>query len=327
MSYISSCTMRINTVSYENIRGKSSISSGLYLEQKASDEIIEKVEKQRIGDGQDFLEAYKVMSGNKSGLISKSMDVDTLNLASQDRNIDEDERETIESETYAISSTQTSTGECWNVYNKKTGVTSSFFPAGTSVKVDENTGEKYMIWAMGGYIGDAVKVDEELEAGLKEFMGVNEISVSPLNIGYEIRTDEYSGIKTLMPKGNVLQGVLLIENKEQEKKIELLAETYLKEYPDIVGDKDSALSYARIEIGGRCWRTSNGILELGGNVLIYQDASDPNRNWSIRVKEGFQEGNIELLTLITEATKNRAVDGSLESLEGWLELFKKAEER
>ena len=325
MSYISSCTMRINTVSYENIRGKSSISSGLYLEQKASDEIIEKVEKQRTGDGQDFLEAYKVMSGNKSGLISKSMDVDTLNLASQDRNIDE--RETIESETYAISSTQTSTGECWNVYNKKTGVTSSFFPAGTSVKVDENTGEKYMIWAMGGYIGDAVKVDEELEAGLKEFMGVNEISVSPLNIGYEIRTDEYSGIKTLMPKGNVLQGVLLIENKEQEKKIELLAETYLKKYPDIVGDKDSALSYARIEIGGRCWRTSNGILELGGNVLIYQDASDPNRNWSIRVKEGFQEGNIELLTLITEATKNRAVDGGLESLEGWLELFKKAEER
>lgn len=326
MSYVSSCTMKVNTVGYENVRGRSLMSSGLYLEQKVSDENIEKTEKQNRGNGQDFLEAYKVMSGNKSGLLSKCKEIDVVSLASQDQKTEE--KEMIESDTYAISSSQTYTGECWSVYNKKTGVTSSFFPSGTSVRVDENTGEKYMIWAMGGYVGDAVKVDQELEAGLKEFMGVTEIASSPLNTGYEIRIDEYSGIKTLMPKGNVLQGVLLLENKEQEKKIELLAETYLKEYPGIVTDKECAISYARIEIGGRCWRTSNGILELGGNVLVYQDASDPNRNWSIRVKEGFQEGNLELLKLITDAIENQAIDGGLESLEGWLELFEgKKEEK
>ena len=319
MGYISSCTMGIDRVNYENIWKKSLALSNLYLEQKVSEEEVDGVQNKSKGNGQDFLEAYKVMSGNKSSLVSKSIELDMVSLASQD--LKTDGKEMIESATYTIISTETSTGDCWSIINKKTGQTSHFYPESSSLQVDENTGEKYLIWAMWGCVGDAVKVDRELESGLKEFMGVNEISASSLNTGYEIKVDEYSGIQTLMPKGNVLQGVLLIENEEQQKKINLLAEKYLKEYSGIVSDEDWAESYARKEIKGQCWRTSNGILELGGNALIYQDAKNPQRNWSIRVPEGFQEGNLELLKLITEAIENRVIEGGLESLEGWLELF------
>lgn len=321
MSYITDKISNIETINYDNLIWKKEGTSEKYLEKKVLNEDVEVVKQQSQNNKQAMLDAYKVMGGNKSYNLNRNLEQVAVSLLEQSSAV----KDKVENEKYIVSKEKQSE-EFWSVYNKNTGEKSYFYPAYSSIQTDLNTGAKYMIWAMCGYMGEAVKVDGELEEALQEFMGVEEIKESSLNAGYEIIKDDFTGIETLMPKGNVLQGISFIENEEQNEKLEILAQKYLKEYPNIVKDLEEAKTYAMAEVKGRCWSTSNGILLLGGNVLIYEDETNSNRNWSIRVEEGFQEGNLDILKMITEAIEKQVVEGGLENFKGWLELFEQKEE-
>ncbi|MBQ4530898.1 MAG: hypothetical protein IJA36_09875 [Lachnospiraceae bacterium] len=321
MSYITNNISRMEQINYSNSTWKKEKTQEKYLEKKVLNENMEMVKQQSQNNQQAMLDAYKVMGGNKGCILNENLEQNIVSLLEQTSAV----KDKAENDKYIVSK-EGQSDEFWSIYNKNSGKKSYFYPAYSSVQTDLNTGEKYIIWAMWGYVGDAVKIDEELEEVLQEFMGIEEIKESSLNAGYEIRKDEFTGIETLMPKGNVLQGISFIETDEQSERLEMLAQKYLEAYPNIVKDFEGAKTYAMAEVQGRCWSTTNGILLLGGNALIYEDETNSNRNWSIRVEEGFQEGNLDVLKMITEAIERQAASGSLEKLENWLEVFEQKEE-
>lgn len=321
MSSISSCVWGMDKWSYGNVTESQSGKSDVYLERKVVCEEAETVQKQSKGTAEDSLIAYKVLSGNKSGMLSSGVEIEPVSLLSQTSTV----QEKVENDKYIIIREQ-AMQEFWIVYNKKTGERGTFLPGASYMEIDENTGEKYLLWSMCGFLSEAMKVDEQLESALKEFMGVDEVETSSLNISYEIRTDEFTGIDTIMPKGNVIQGISFIENEEQAYKLEVLAEKYMKDYPNLIEDMDEARKYAIYEVKGRCWRDSTGILMLANNALIYEDDKNPNRGWSIRIEGDLMRENLDLVEMIVEAIEKEAVEGGFDNLDGWLSLFEKQDE-
>ena len=230
-----------------------------------------------------------------------------------------------ENDKYAISVyTEEGVKGHWRVYNKETGTTMSFDPKLTSVQIDPETGKKYLTetdW-FGGFMG-AWGVDSSLEKLLGEFMGVDELQCSDINDYFTLDKDATTGIVSIKRKGAEGNGAsMIIEDEEQEKKLEELADLYLEKYPSLVRTRASALSFAKGEIMGTYVRDETGVLAIGIGGMVYFNDKQPEKGWGI-LYSGYDSS---IYSKIKEAFVSGAITGNLISdYEKWVEWLTEKE--
>ncbi|MBQ1172818.1 MAG: hypothetical protein IIX48_09525 [Lachnospiraceae bacterium] len=154
------------------------------------------------------------------------------------------------------------------------------------IKVDEQTGTRVLISEMGGYGGawyDAIPVDAELENGLAEAIGVEDISEVELE-GYYIGTHAGTGIQYVMRPGDEGRGgKVLLRDAADVAKYNALAEEYYNRYPNLVTSQESGRIYASFEICGMIERTETGFVRIGFDNISYNDNFDYKKNWSAKL--------------------------------------------
>ena len=154
------------------------------------------------------------------------------------------------------------------------------------IKVDEQTGTRVLISEMGGYGGawyDAIPVDAELENGLAEAIGVEDISEVELE-GYYIGTHAGTGIQYVMRPGDEGRGgKVLLRDAADVAKYNALAEEYYNRYPNLVTSQESGRIYASFEICGMMERTETGFVRIGFDNISYNDNFDYKKNWSAKL--------------------------------------------
>ena len=154
------------------------------------------------------------------------------------------------------------------------------------IRVDKQTGTRVLISEMGGYGGawyDAIPVDAELENGLAEAIGVEDISEATLE-GYYIGTHAGTGIQYVMRPGDEGRGgKVLLRNAADEVKYNALAEEYYNRYPNLVTSQESGRIYASFEICGMQERTATGFVNIRYDSISYHDNFDYKKNWSAKL--------------------------------------------
>ncbi len=164
------------------------------------------------------------------------------------------------------------------------------------VQVDKETGTKFIINDLGVGFFTMMTVDDELEAGLKEALGVDELDEKELT-GFTVHTDQKSGIQYITANGYESRGGLLVLDKEAMQKLDSMAKEYLEQYPNLAKKYDEAWFYATFEVRGLLKRTPNGISMISPNSISFKDKDGENRwvsifnpaNWK-QVKEEFDSG-------------------------------------
>ena len=154
------------------------------------------------------------------------------------------------------------------------------------IRVDEKTGTRVLISEIPG-IGnswyDALPVDVELENGLAEAIGVDDIPEVALD-GYYIGTHAGTGIQYVMRPGDEGRGgKVLLKDAADVAKYNALAEEYFNRYPNLVTSPEYGRIYASFEICGMMERTATGFVRIGFDNISYNDNLDYKKNWSAKV--------------------------------------------
>lgn len=154
------------------------------------------------------------------------------------------------------------------------------------IRVDEQTGTRVLISEIGGYGGawyDAIPVDAELENGLAQAIGVDDIEEVSLE-GYYIGTHARTGIQYVMKPGDEGRGgKVLLRDAADVAKYNALAEEYYNRYPNLVTSQESSRIYASFEICGMMERTETGFVRIGFDNISYNDNFDYKKNWSAKL--------------------------------------------
>ncbi|MDE6319327.1 MAG: hypothetical protein K2M22_06425 [Lachnospiraceae bacterium] len=164
------------------------------------------------------------------------------------------------------------------------------------VQVDKKTGTKLIINDLGVGFFTMMTVDAELEAGLKEALGVDELDEKELT-GFTVHTDQKTGIKYVTANGYESRGGAICMDNEAKQKLDSLAKEFLEQYPNLAKTYNEAWFYATFEVRGLLQRTPNGITMLSPNSISFKDKDGENgwvsvfnpENWN-RVKEEFDSG-------------------------------------
>ena len=172
------------------------------------------------------------------------------------------------------------------------------------IRVDEQTGTRVLISEMGGFGGawyDAIPVDAELENGLAEAIGVDEIPETTLE-GYYIGTHAGTGIQYVMRPGDEGRGgKVLLRNAADVARYNALAEEYYTRYPNLIESQEEGRIWASFEILGMAERTASGIVSIHPDNISYSDNLDYKNNWSIMLNDE----TWELLYEWLEENRNR----------------------
>ena len=154
------------------------------------------------------------------------------------------------------------------------------------IRVDEQTGTRVLISEMGGFGGawyDAIPVDAELENGLAEAIGVEDIPEVELE-GYYIGTHAGTGIQYVMRPGDEGRGgKVLLRNAADEAKYNALAEEYYTRYPNLVTSQEAGRIYASFEICGMQERTTTGFVNIRYDSISYHDNFNYKKNWCAKL--------------------------------------------
>ena len=154
------------------------------------------------------------------------------------------------------------------------------------IRVDEKTGTRVLISEIPGFGNswyDAMPVDAELENGLAEAIGVDDIPEVELE-GYYIGTHSRTGIQYVMRPGDEGRGgKVLLRNAGDVAKYNALAEEYYNRYPNLVTSQESGRIYASFEICGMMERTETGFVRIGFDNISYNDNFDYKKNWSAKL--------------------------------------------
>ena len=154
------------------------------------------------------------------------------------------------------------------------------------IRVDEQTGTRVLISEIGGFGGawyDAIPVDAELENGLAEAIGVEDIPEVELE-GYYIGTHAGTGIQYVMRPGDEGRGgKVLLRNAADEAKYNALAEEYYTRYPNLVTSQEAGRIYASFEICGMQERTTTGFVNIRYDSISYHDNFNYKKNWSAQL--------------------------------------------
>lgn len=152
------------------------------------------------------------------------------------------------------------------------------------IRVDEQTGTRVLISEIPGFGNswyDAIPVDAELENGLAEAIGVEDILEVVLE-GYYIGTHAGTGIQYVMRPGDEGRGgKVLLRNEADVAKYNALAEEYYNRYPNLINSQEEGRIWASFEIVGMAERTASGIVSVHPDNISYNDNSDYKKNWSI----------------------------------------------
>ncbi len=154
------------------------------------------------------------------------------------------------------------------------------------IRVDQKTGTRVMISEIPG-IGnswyDALPVDAELESGLAEAIGVDDIPEVALE-GYYIGTHAETGIQYVMRPGDEGRGgKVLLKDETDVAKYNALAEEYFNRYSNLITSKKYGRIYASFEICGMMERTPTGFVRIGFDNISYNDNLDDKKNWSAKI--------------------------------------------
>lgn len=172
------------------------------------------------------------------------------------------------------------------------------------IRVDEQTGTRVLISEMGGFGGawyDAIPVDAELENGLAEAIGVEDIPEVELE-GYYIGTHAGTGIQYVMRPGDEGRGgKVLLRNAADVARYNALAEEYYTRYPNLIESQEEGRIWASFEILGMAERTASGIVSIHPDNISYSDNLDYKNNWSIMLNDE----TWELLYEWLEENRNR----------------------
>lgn len=151
------------------------------------------------------------------------------------------------------------------------------------IRVDEETGTKVLISELGSAWYDAIPVTAELESGLSEAIGVDDIPEVTLE-GYYIGTHVGTGIQYVMRPGDEGRGgKVLLKDETDVAKYNALAEEYFNRYPNLVTSPESGRIYASFEICGMMERTPTGFVRIGFDNISYNDNLDYKKNWSAKL--------------------------------------------
>lgn len=260
-------------------------------------------------------EAYSSMSARSIGKISVS------NLGMQvSSNLDK-----VENDKYTISAyTEGGLEGCWSIYNKETGKYITVDPQYASMQVDPQTGKKYLVQSnmFGGFV-DAWGVDSSLEDLMKEFMGIDDIDTIDINENYTLDKDAMTGIVSIKKKGaEGGRASIIIEDEEQQKKLEELANIYLEKYPTLVTSKRSAMIFAMQEVVGTAIRDETGILTIAIGGMGYMNEKDPTKSWGIM----YSGNDSSIYSKIKEAFTSGAITGNqIGNYEKWLDWLTEKE--
>lgn len=188
------------------------------------------------------------------------------------------------------------------------------------IRVDEKTGTRVLISEIPGFGNswyDAIPVDAELENGLAEAIGVDEIPEVPLE-GYYIGTHAGTGIQYVMRPGDEGRGgKVLLRNAADEARYNALAEEYYNRYPNLINSQEEGRIWASFEIIGMAERTDTGIVRIGYDGVSYNDNSDYKKNWSIM----FTEATWELLNEWLKDNRERMTEW--DKFGSWGDVFDK----
>ena len=154
------------------------------------------------------------------------------------------------------------------------------------IRVDEQTGTRVLISEIPGFGNswyDAIPVDAELENGLAEAIGVDDIPEVELE-GYYIGTHAGTGIQYVMRLGDEGRGgKVLLRNAADEAKYNALAEEYYNRYSNLVTSPEFGRIYASFEICGMQERTATGFVNIRYDSISYHDNFDYKKNWSAKL--------------------------------------------
>ena len=186
------------------------------------------------------------------------------------------------------------------------------------IRVDEQTGTRVLISeipGLGNSWYDAIPVDTELERGLEEALGVENIPEVKLE-GYYIGTHAETGIQYVMRPGDEGSGgKVLLRNEQDVAKYNALAEEYYNRYPNLVTSQEFGRIYASFEICGMMERTATGILRIGFDSVSYNDNTDYKKNWHVKFHEETWERLNEWLK------ENRQRMREWQEFSSWKEIF------
>ena len=181
-----------------------------------------------------------------------------------------------------------------------------------NVQVDAGTGSKFLINNLGSGFFIMTAVDSELENGLKQALGVDELEEKNL-IGFTFHQDKKTGIRYITANGYESQGGQIIMDDNARKQLDSMAKEYLKEYPNLVRNYNEAWFYATFEVRGLAKRSPNGIMMIGPNSLTFMHKDGIHR-WLA----AFDEENWEK---VKEAFDKNAGNAGAETWEFWEQLF------
>lgn len=154
------------------------------------------------------------------------------------------------------------------------------------IRVDEQTGTRVLISEIPGFGNswyDAIPVDAELENGLAEAIGVDDIPEVELE-GYYIGTHSRTGIQYVMRPGDEGRGgKVLLRNAADVAKYNALAEKYYTRYPNLVTSQKAGRIYASFEICGMQERTTTGFVNIRYDSISYHDNFNYKKNWSAKL--------------------------------------------
>lgn len=154
------------------------------------------------------------------------------------------------------------------------------------IRVDEQTGTRVLISEIPGFGNswyDAIPVDAELENGLAEAIGVDDIPEVELE-GYYIGTHSRTGIQYVMRPGDEGRGgKVLLRNAADVAKYNALAEEYYTRYPNLVTSQEAGRIYASFEICGMQERTTTGFVNIRYDSISYHDNFNYKKNWSAKL--------------------------------------------
>jgi hypothetical protein len=182
----------------------------------------------------------------------------------------------VETERYMISEKD---GGYLRIVDKQTNEGFNWKLNENQIQVDEESGLKFLINDLGAGFFNMVVVDNDLEKGLKDALGVDELPEKELE-DFTVHQDSKTGIYYITSDGYESQGGQLILDDTAKEKLDVLADEYMKEYPSLLKSKEEAWFYATFEVRGIAKRTTNGIMMISPNSISFKDKYGEN-DWTM----------------------------------------------
>lgn len=186
---------------------------------------------------------------------------------------------------------------CYKVYNKAGERVGAFYYSDIRIQTDSATGTQLLISEHGTATYDAVILDHELISGFQQSMGVENLEEEVLT-GYTLNQHAQTGIRYLVKAGDEGRGGhILISTDAEREAIDALAETYMRDYPNLVSNKEVAQINAVLEVIGLLRRTPNGIISINRDGMSYNDNSDFQKNWALMFEGDYYDAVFEFVKM------------------------------